>query len=167
MICVAPFCVVPRPQDCLHLRNTDKQPLAPLHHTPVWKNVERRDPIRQGAINKDSLAGTVQVTAMQFLSPVGDKLSHSLTMPWPAAAAIRDSRGAPRRVGDRGLPEWMAEARKYRGFDAVSAGCVPGVMMLPRIRSCQTKRCRAAPLPPHSNPHHLRPSQNHLKVKTR
>jgi hypothetical protein len=33
------ICVAPRRQDCLHLRNTDEQPLAPLHHTPLWKNV--------------------------------------------------------------------------------------------------------------------------------
>jgi len=58
----------------LHLRNSDDKPLAPLHHTPLWKNVERRDPIRQGAINKVSLAGTVQVTARQFLSLVGDNV---------------------------------------------------------------------------------------------
>jgi hypothetical protein len=74
MICFAPFCVAPRRQGCSHLRNTDEEPLAPLHHTPLWKNVERRDPIRQGAINKDSLAGTVQVTARQLLSSVGDNV---------------------------------------------------------------------------------------------
>jgi len=59
----------------LHLRNSDEQPPAPLHHTPLWKNVERRDPFgRAQSVNKDSLAGAVQVTARQFLSIVGDNV---------------------------------------------------------------------------------------------
>jgi len=46
----------------------------------------------------------------------------------------------------------MPEPGTYRGLDAVAAGCIPRVMMLPRIRSCQTKRWRAAAMLPHSNP---------------
>jgi len=32
----------------LHLRNTDEQPLAPLHHTPLWKNVWAAGPDSAG-----------------------------------------------------------------------------------------------------------------------
>ena len=92
--------------------------------------------------------------------------SDSLTMPWPAAAAMRQARGAPRRVGDRGLPERMAGASNYRDLDAVSAGCMPRVMVLPHIRSCLTKRCRAATMLPHSNPHPNLRLVRTLKVKT-
>src|SRR5215469_7305926 len=131
--------------------------------------VERQDLTRHGAslFDKDSLAGAVQVTARQFLSPLSGMSSDSLTMPWPAAAAEPVSRVAPRRAGDPGRLERMPGTDNYRDPVVVSAGCIPQAMMLPRIRSCQTKRCRAAAMPPHSNPHHLRPSQNHMKVKTR
>src|SRR5262245_60972910 len=48
----------------------------------------------------------------------------------------------------------MPGAGGYRTLDAVAIGCMPRLMLLlPRVRSCQTKRWRAAAMPPHSNPH--------------
>lgn len=66
---------------------------------------------------------------------------------WPA------SRRASCRAGDPGPPERTPEAHNYRVLDGPSAGCIPPAMMPPRTRRCQTKRCRAAAMPPHSNPH--------------
>ncbi len=39
-----------------------------------------------------------------------------------------------------------------RGLGPVPAGCMPQVTVLPPMRSCQTKRRRAAVMLPHSNP---------------
>src|SRR5215470_4866556 len=47
----------------------------------------------------------------------------------------------------------MAEASNHCGLDAVSAACMPRLMLLPRIRSCQTKRWRAAAMLPQLQPH--------------
>lgn len=69
----------------------------------------------------------------------------------------------------------MPEAGAYRCLEAVSAGCVPRLMMLPRVprlmmlprvRSCPTKRWRAAAMLPQLQPPPIfDPSQTHEKVK--
>lgn len=44
----------------------------------------------------------------------------------------------------------MTMTGSCRGPEGLSAGRTPRLTMLPRIRSCQTKRCRAATMLPHS-----------------
>ena len=46
----------------------------------------------------------------------------------------------------------MIQAGTDRGLSPVSAECMPQLTVLPRIRPCQTNRCRAAAMLPHSNP---------------
>jgi hypothetical protein len=61
----------------------------------------------------------------------------------------------------------MTRTGTDRGLGAVLAGPNPELTVPPPIRSCRTKRWRAATMLPHSNPTQSSTGSNHVKVKTR
>jgi hypothetical protein len=62
----------------MHLRNTAEQPPAPLHHTRSERTLSGGTRFGRAQLtSKDSLAGAVQVTAKQFLSPVSDNETYA------------------------------------------------------------------------------------------